>query len=260
MSNQPIFHDPALWAQYGLTPDYLERIQVVESLLPDDTTSILDVGCGKGDVLNAIHEVQPNIRLLGVDLSPEALSFAEIPAVVAGLPGIPLADRSFDLVLCLQVLEHIVPSDYRQSLRELERLADRHLIVGVPFAENLSKKQVLCARCNRVSHVDGHLRRFSSSDLAPLFQSFALERLEPAGVLQYRQPRVISWMRHTIAGLYYQPDLFVCPYCEAHENRAVRGGFRLPIGRPLSLLERLVHRVQTRQKYWMIVLFRRKGI
>jgi ubiquinone/menaquinone biosynthesis C-methylase UbiE len=55
---------------------------------------------------------------------------SQSPLNVADVHHLPFPDNSFDLVLCLEVLEHV--PDSRLGLRELLRVARDHVLVSVP--------------------------------------------------------------------------------------------------------------------------------
>lgn len=67
---------------------------------------VLDVGCGRGDFLRWLHEREPSWALTGIDLSwnasAEGVEFIQ-GDVLASLP-----DRTFDAVINLAVIEHVV--------------------------------------------------------------------------------------------------------------------------------------------------------
>jgi SAM-dependent methyltransferase len=98
--------------------------------------SILDVGCGEGFTMRELRESGLGVTTVGVDYSPAALawsqanSVARSPLHVADVHHLPFSDNSFDLVLCLEVLEHVPNSGL--GLRELLRVARDHVLVSVP--------------------------------------------------------------------------------------------------------------------------------
>jgi SAM-dependent methyltransferase len=48
---------------------------------------------------------------------------------------LPFADRSFDIVICLEVLEHLEKTDGEKLLKELERVAAKQLILSTPMGK-----------------------------------------------------------------------------------------------------------------------------
>lgn len=257
MSSNHQFENEEMWAQYGLTPDYRDRLQLVLGMIPDNTHSLLDVGCGKGDIINAAGAQNPSLCVVGTDAAMAALDSVEAPVVTSALPLLPFADESFDLVLCLQVLEHIPESDFADALRELERAARHHIIVGVPYEENLQTKQVLCAHCGFLFHVDGHVRSFSRARTAGLFQHFEKDREELVGALQKRSTRAATWVQHHVAGKYYAPPAVNCPRCEGTEPRARRFSRPRLVRRTVGLAQLILNATQKARPYWLISRYRR---
>lgn len=98
----------------------------------------LDAGCGSGRTLD---ELARYATVSGVDLSEEAVASAQARGYadvrVGALERLPFPARTFDLITCLDVLEH-VPDDVR-ALRELRRVArpGATLVVTVPAYQAL---------------------------------------------------------------------------------------------------------------------------
>src|SRR5689334_17512921 len=72
---------------------------------------ILDAGCGEGFAMRAVMG-NADADIVGLDGSPEALvlahQFNPQRSFTAGdLFQLPFPDRSFDLVVCMEVLEHL---------------------------------------------------------------------------------------------------------------------------------------------------------
>jgi SAM-dependent methyltransferase len=96
---------------------------------------ILEVGCGEGIVLATLAARLPGTRLDGLELDEAALAEARIRCPGATLVrgdacALPFRDQSFDLVVCLEVLEHL-PEPAR-ALRELRRVARAACLLSVP--------------------------------------------------------------------------------------------------------------------------------
>lgn len=98
---------------------------------------LLDVGCGEGWVTRAWARRRPGAEVVGLDREDPRLrqqwNAAREPNVtfaVADAAALPYADRSFDVVTALEMLEQV--DDPAGVLRELTRCARRAVIVSVP--------------------------------------------------------------------------------------------------------------------------------
>lgn len=96
-------------------------------------TSICDVGCGTGALLNHVRRESraPLVEMVGVDMiGPEKPIGGGIKFVSSWIEDLPFADKSFDTVVCTHVVEHIL--DLRRAIAELRRIVRRRLIIVVP--------------------------------------------------------------------------------------------------------------------------------
>ncbi len=86
--------------------------------------------------MRELREEGVEASMVGIDYSPAALAWSQANDVaqsslnVADVHHLPFPDNSFDLVLCLEVLEHLL--DSTQGLRELLRVARDCVLVSVP--------------------------------------------------------------------------------------------------------------------------------
>lgn len=253
------WNDPKLWEKYGKSLDYLERIQVVRKLIPENVSSILDIGCGMGEIINTIVDGDDKRTIVGVDLSREALLCVRVPRVIGRLPHLPFVDRCFDLVMCLEVIEHLGAKDYFASLWEIQRLAMNYVMIGVPYRENLLAKQVICENCRKTFHAEGHLRSFDRSDMLRLFEGFELLEEVLTGIIARRESKIGTWLRQKIGKGFYREEDFVCPCCSAKYKRLTRPA-------PFNLLSRVTEPINgyltklgKAMPYWLICLYRRRS-
>lgn len=118
---------------------------------------VLDLGCGLGGVL---REFEADAHCFGADGSRFALqnsrrrTSAEL--VQANLAALPFRDASFDLVVALDVIEHL-PDDVGFLRRAGELLApDARLVVAVPAFPSLWSQHDVAFQ---------HLRRYTATTL-----------------------------------------------------------------------------------------------
>lgn len=145
----------------------------VLSLLSDRglaPTSVVDIGCGTGGVLEVIADALPGTRLVGYDISGQAVTLVERSGRVelrVGTPGD--VHEHYDLMLSLDVLEHV--EDYIGFLRSLRPIADS-FVFHIPLdmsAQSVARERPLLAARSML----GHLHYFT--------RATALASLETAG-------------------------------------------------------------------------------
>jgi SAM-dependent methyltransferase len=119
--------------------------------------SVLDAGCGSGRTL---EELSPYGDVYGIELDPGAADVARArgrgEVQIGRLEALPWEDGRFDLITCLDVIEH-TPDD-RVTLRELRRVSrpGGFLLVTVPAYQGLWSTHDVA---------NHHYRRYSRSRL-----------------------------------------------------------------------------------------------
>ena len=113
------------------------RFQVIKSLLPKTGTRVLDIGCHAGTFTEEIAKALPEAEIFGIDIDRAAIAYAKkirpsFHFQVASGEKLPFSDKSFDLITCLEVLEHV--ENPKKVLAEIKRCLkdDGLLIILVP--------------------------------------------------------------------------------------------------------------------------------
>jgi 2-polyprenyl-3-methyl-5-hydroxy-6-metoxy-1,4-benzoquinol methylase len=140
-------------------------------------SSLLEVGCGDGRVIGLLDEVA---QRTGVDLDARAVGFARAfhPAIEFHVLDAGELRGTFDLVLAVEVLEHVPDEGVTSFLRSLSARArpGGHVIISVPttviplnpkhhrhYDRNLLERQVAASgaalRLKRVEYVYRDTRR-----------------------------------------------------------------------------------------------------
>jgi hypothetical protein len=100
--------------------------------------TLLDVGSGSDGVAGWLP---PAWRVTALDLTfaetvgPPRPGGSAARAVTGDARALPFPDASFDVVLALDLLEHVAPADRRGVIAELVRTARRRVIVAGPAGE-----------------------------------------------------------------------------------------------------------------------------
>ncbi len=151
-------------------------------------SQILEIGCGTGNVLQALEKNFPTAQLVGMDLFREGLQFAR-RRVKGGLVQADLAfppfDRLFDLVGMFDVLEHIqddqiVLNQTYQMIKPggwllLTVPADPRLWSYFDIASHHVRRYTLQELREKVG-LAGFLEKFSSAYVAATYPLFWLNR------------------------------------------------------------------------------------
>lgn len=172
-------YDLSVELLFGGTADIMRRMALPPLLaelrgLP--APRVLDIACGTGHFLAAIHRALPAARLSGIDLSPFYVAHAR--QQLAGLPvslaaenaeATPFAGASFDAASAVFLL-HELPADVR---RRVVREAWRVLRPGARLVI-----------CDAAQHRDSGERRFFLDSFPalyhePYFKSYLRDDLEP---------------------------------------------------------------------------------
>lgn len=142
--------------------------RVISSLALPDNARVLDVGCGTGGNLGLLSEFG-KVSAMEVDDTARNLAQARNIADVrgGGLPDrIPFSGRHFNLILLLDVLEHI--DDDAGSLIALKAVLapNGYVVLTVPAFP------FLWSRHDEIHH---HKRRYRAEDLRRLFRRAGLD-------------------------------------------------------------------------------------
>ena len=145
-----------------LSPVDFYRYEVVRRELRGN--SVIDVGCARADFLKLI---QDTYQIAGIEITePRAKVCNErlgTGAVIAAdlEKKIELKGNSFDTVVCMEVLEHLI--DPRRTLGELSRVSTQRVVFTVPFNEQV--QYLLCVHCAKYTPYSGHLHSFNMENI-----------------------------------------------------------------------------------------------
>lgn len=176
------------------SPITKDRIKTVISAIKKGRGKLLDVGFGYGFIEEVLRD--SHFILHGIDISP--LAVKRIKKKVKGnfrissILKIPYKDDFFDIVLALEVLEHITPSNTFNALNELKRVlkAKGLMIISVPINEQLEKK------CKQGLNPSGHVRGYT--------QELIKSELEIAGFKLVQEKLLYAFERFYILKKFLQ--------------------------------------------------------
>lgn len=117
------------WASRGVDRFYLDQTHwarhIADRVLELGPTSVLEFGSNCGRNLVAIHELDPHIRIAGVDVNPDAVALGRERGLDLRIGDEHLlhtiGDDCYDVTFTVSVLDHL--PDPRHALAELIRIA-----------------------------------------------------------------------------------------------------------------------------------------
>lgn len=110
------YESPERWASY------YTQIDEVLAFAPE---SCLEIGVGNGIIGDVLRRQGIAVTTLDIDPSLE-------PSIVGSVEQIPLGDRSMDVVLCAEVLEHLPFEKFHACLAEIARVARNGVVISLP--------------------------------------------------------------------------------------------------------------------------------
>ena len=151
----------------------------------------LDYGCGPGFLVEKI--LAKRLRCYGVDGSAKAVELVNLRfknsedwmgAVAVSDSRLPFPDSTFDLITCVETLEHVLEAQLPTVAEEVHRLLKPGGIAlfTAPNNENLLNNHVYCPFCETSFHKVQHLRSFSEESLRALVESQGFRTLFCQGI------------------------------------------------------------------------------
>jgi ubiquinone/menaquinone biosynthesis C-methylase UbiE len=180
-----------------LTNRFLERLEDVFGEVQGESPDarVLEVGCGEGEIATRLHARWE--RVTGLDLPDSGLraAWADVEGVRflhGDAERLPFPDRSFDVVVAVEVLEHL--RDPEAGLRELARVSRKHLVLSVPREPIFRMGNLAAGRHVRdLGNTPGHLNHWSTADFVRFTsKAGAVRRIEKP------LPWTIAWVRKNV--------------------------------------------------------------
>ena len=169
--------------KYRKRPEEQDRIQDLMRIVPKGRFSALDIGARDGYISRKLTEYFSKVTAL--DLEAPKFQIKNVTTIRGDVTHLDLADSSFDVVLCAEVLEHIPPAHLLKACDEIGRVAKYEVVIGVPCRQDLRIGRTTCLSCGHINPPWGHVNCFDENRLKhlfcgmiPIMTSFVGERKE----------------------------------------------------------------------------------
>lgn len=167
----------------ALISNFYSTLGSLIQMIPGRPSTVLEIGAGDGHSTGYLRDLVPEgslhcaseLRLEGVQAIRQ--SNPEVPVLCQSVYQLGHPDSIADLVICLEVLEHL--EDPHAALQELTRVSSGYLILSVPrepiwCALNVARMRYL----GRWGNTPGHIQHWSASG----FRRFVATRCEIVAV------------------------------------------------------------------------------
>ncbi|HOY31328.1 MAG TPA: class I SAM-dependent methyltransferase [Bacteroidales bacterium] len=225
--------------------------------IPEDVTSIIDVGCGNGIITNELGE---KYRVLGVDRSANALAHVKTEKLQASSDQIPLPDASFDMALSSEMIEHLDDETLKKTIGEIKRLSKKYIFITVPNNENLNKFQIHCPECGKNYNHSYHLQSFTADKMIKLFPGAEVKKVFYYGASVRRYNNTLAKLKMKICppaswfpyfAQKVRDEKTMCPFCE---HKFVHNYKFNIVAFIIDVFNMVISR---KVPYWIFVLFRK---
>jgi len=143
----------------------------------------LEIGCAEGTVINRLRDLLHIEKCYGIDISHIFLSrgqaiYPEVEFIKLSGIKIPFADKSVDLIILSDIIEHI--EDLKLFMKEVKRVG-KMVLLKIPLDKYLWRKLVSEPLGRSVSvgteHPDGHLHEFSKKSCEKILKNMGCKIL-----------------------------------------------------------------------------------
>ncbi len=154
------------WAYY---PIYICKMEIIKKYLDSlpKGTKVLDAGCGEGVL---VQEYAKKLDIKGLDLH-----YASHHVTKGSITNMPFSDETFDVVLALDILEHINYEEQKPALDEIRRVLkkDGTFLCSIPNLSHFASRISFLFTGNllRTSTIDRHKGDRSYPEFRKLMQS-----------------------------------------------------------------------------------------
>jgi hypothetical protein len=128
---------------------YYVQLREILGLPKSEVESILEIGPGQG-ILKSLLLNYP-YRLTTLDISDN-----NAPDIVCDILHCPIKEKTFDLVMCFQVLEHIPYSHFSKIISLMASIARSYVFISIPYQRNTISFRMTLTLVNRyISRLSG---------------------------------------------------------------------------------------------------------
>jgi 2-polyprenyl-3-methyl-5-hydroxy-6-metoxy-1,4-benzoquinol methylase len=140
---------------------------------------VLDIGCSHGGFLNFVHNIRPDLRLYGTDISNvQKLLPSFVKFIKKDIINDNIREKDFDFVHSRHLIEHLAVSDVNIFFKKCRNLLKKR---GVCF--------VLCPRISKEFFNDPtHIRPYNKESISRFFSMSGFSDIKAYDGYEYNLP------------------------------------------------------------------------
>lgn len=116
--------------------------KLIEDMNPSQQLTILDLGCGDGEMLRSIaksfRKKEKDVKLIGIDLNEKCLAYArklsvsypEISYQKQNILDLEASESSYDIIVCTLTLHHLKCNDIKNMMKKMIELAKIGVVIN----------------------------------------------------------------------------------------------------------------------------------
>lgn len=182
--------------------------------IPCDVDTIADIGAGPGLVNQFIPYYYD---VLAMDINQEILDQNSRKTCIGDILDIPLQDKSVDMTITCDVMEHIETDKLEKAVSELRRVSKKYIYIQVPNNEILRYGVAKCPECGNIWHVNFHKNKFTLEKLKQYEnEEWKISQVNYTGNIDNEIDNPKIYEKIEKEGLeIYRVENFECPKCGA---------------------------------------------
>lgn len=235
----------------------IARVADLMNLVPNSIASVLDVGARDGYISKKLAD--KGFRVVALDLDTPKIDDPRITCVKGDATALQFTSQYFDMVFVAEVLEHIPCDRLALACRELGRVAEHFVVVGVPYKQDIRIGRTTCGTCCKFNPPWGHVNSFDERSIMELFPDFKEAKRSFVGLGKLPTNALSTWWLDLAGnpyGTYMQDE--PCIHCGKALTRPPPRTFgQKVLTKGASLIGRLQKPFLRRHPNWIHMLLAR---
>jgi glycosyltransferase involved in cell wall biosynthesis len=158
--------------------------QISLEIKPD---RLIDIGCGSSPQINYMYAKEK----VGIDINEAAMRFMRIHSKASFQTGslldVPFPDKSFDMVTCIEVIEHLYENQIEKGLSEITRVLKDggYAVLATPNYSSILWNVIEKAQqfLQKGEWTSDHHTKFNRKRLTEMCSKYGLEEIRYDGIM-----------------------------------------------------------------------------